>query len=202
MNQRRVGRPSALKMEDIKTPRGWDNIPQEMKGFFVEFECFLVMRQLFELNIKPQQVVDLLTVSLMSHDKDAAYKFRDQLIITNQKYIHKELFNVTLCKYLFVAGVGVNKIMRMVKMAQTTVYNVAYGMVEEIEEGRYKNHYTQFMSEIFIENLDNLMNTLRTIDEMRLRVPRPNNARGGAKSAIEKQVEVIRNNLRKQRTWV
>ncbi|MER2006323.1 MAG: hypothetical protein ABS939_02625 [Psychrobacillus sp.] len=185
-----------IKLEDIQTPRTWEELNTETKAFFVEFECFLVLRQLLELNLQPRHILDMVAVGLMKHNRDLLPSFREELIKTNDKYTHSDLFNATLCKYLWSAGVGINKIMKFTHMAQNTVYRIAYYMAAEQEKGYFKSNYMHFMDKKFIENLDAMMNVLRTMDGLAVRRERqPKN------TALTQQIDIVRQNLRKRQAW-
>lgn len=194
---RQPGPNAKYTVEDIKTPRNWEDIPDDMKAYFMEFECFLVLRYLLELNLKPQQVIDMIAISLMYHDKEKIYKFRDRLTIVNEKFTYTEVFNTVLVRYLWVGGHGINKIAKIAKVGQNTVYEVAYNMEAERLAGRFDTPFQEFVSPLFIANLDKMMEILNILENYKVRRD-PNAKRGG--KAI-KQIDYIRKNLLKVKEW-
>lgn len=188
--------PETILVEHIRTPRTWVDIDPEMQSYFIEFECLLVFRQLLELNLKPSTVADIMALNLMKGDKVRMTKFREYLKITNQRYTNREAFTTALCRYLWVAGIGINKIMRLCHTSQTTVYKIAYEMEEAHKSGYFKNHYTQFVSQTFLNSLDNMMNALRTMEGYTAR-----RDRNSKKIPGYDHISAIKRNISKNQMW-
>lgn len=177
--------------EDVTTPRNFWKCDPLLQAYLVDIELFTIVRQLLELNMTRDQAIDLLTVSLMKHDPDRALEFNDKLFELHERFLHGNMYRRGLIRYFWVAGVGINTMMKLTRSSQDTVYNIAYYTERDLSLGRLKSLSKPFLNTQFYYNLDVTIRALSTFDGKEVRQPTDTTTKFDILRATLKRVRVM-----------
>lgn len=191
LTPRRTIAPEDIRLDDITTPRNFWACDEKLQAYLVDIELFTLVRQLLELNMTRDQAIDLLTVSLMKHDPDNAMLFNEQLFELHERFLHGNAWRRGLVRYFWVAGIGINTIMKLTRTAQKSVYAIAYDTPRDLEMGRLRSMSKPFLNQQFYYNLDTTLRALTTFDGKEVR--QPNNSTS--------KFDALRSTLKRVRIW-
>lgn len=180
-----------IRREDITTPQNFWLCDEKLQAYLVDIELFTLIRQLLELNMTRDQAIDLLTVSLMKHDTDNAMLFNEQLFELHERFLHGNAWRRGLARYFWVAGVGINTIMKLTRSSQSSVYLIAYETERDLEMGRLRSMSRPFINSQFYYNLDMTIRALSTFDGKEVRQP----------TDTTTKFDILRSTLKRVRVW-
>lgn len=180
-----------IRREDITTPQNFWLCDEKLQAYLVDIELFTLLRQLLELNMTRDQAIDLLTVSLMKHDTDNAMLFNEQLFELHERFLHGNAWRRGLVRYFWVAGVGINTIMKLTRSSQSSVYLIAYETERDLEMGRLRSMSRPFINSQFYYNLDMTIRALSTFEGKEARQP----------SKPTTKFDILRSTLKRVRIW-
>lgn len=191
LQRKRPIAPEDIRLEDISTPQNFWACDEKLQAYLVDIELFTLVRQLLELNMTRDQAIDLLTVSLMKHDPDNAMLFNEQLFELHERLLHGNAWRRGLVRYFWVAGVGINTIMKLARSSQKSVYTIAYDTERDLEQGRLRSLSKPFLNKQFYYNLDTTLRALSTFNGREVRQPM---------NATSK-FDALRSTLQRVRVW-
>lgn len=191
LQRKRPIAPEDIRLEDISTPQNFWACDEKLQAYLVDIELFTLVRQLLELNMTRDQAIDLLTVSLMKHDPDNAMLFNEQLFELHERLLHGNAWRRGLVRYFWVAGVGINTIMKLARASQKSVYTIAYDTERDLEQGRLRSLSKPFLNKQFYYNLDTTLRALSTFNGREVRQPM---------NATSK-FDALRSTLQRVRVW-
>lgn len=180
-----------IRIADITTPQNFWACDPALQAYLADLELFTILRQFLELNMTRDQAIDLLTVSLMKHDPDNAMIFHGKLFDLHEKLLHGNSYRRGLVRYFWVAGVGINTIMRYTRVSQLNVYQIAYDIESDLKNNRLRSFSKPFLNEQFYYNLDIVIRSLSTFDGKEVRIP----------SSTTTKFDIIRATLERVRVW-
>ena len=183
--------PEDIRVSDISTPRNFFALEEGMQAYLVDIELFTIIRQLLELNMTTGQAIDLVTVTMMKHDPDNAMLFHEQLHKMHDRFIMGDTFRKGLVRYFWVAGVGINQIMKLTRTGQVPVHEIAYNMQRDYELGRLRSISQPFLCEKFYYSLDTTIRSLSTFDGKEVRQP----------SKATTKFDILRATVQRVRLW-
>lgn len=161
-----------LLTSDIATPRTWEEQDIRIQKYMIELECFTILRQIMEMNVKKAQALDLLTATLMQHDPRNALAFRQAMMKVHDRYQYDRTYTKGLMRYFWCTGMGINKIGRYTRMGQHRIYRTAYEIAEDLENGRLITQIGPFINEKFIFQVDLMIRTMTTFEGYEARKPK------------------------------
>lgn len=191
LQRKRPIAPEDIRLEDISTPQNFWACDEKLQAYLVDIELFTLVRQLLELNMTRDQAIDLLTVSLMKHDPDNAMLFNEQLFELHERLLHGNAWRRGLVRYFWVAGVGINTIMKLARSSQKSVYTIAYDTERDLEQGRLRSLSKPFLNKQFYYSLDTTLRALSTFNGREVRQPM---------NATSK-FDALRSTLQRVRVW-
>lgn len=183
--------PEDIRIDDIKTPRNFYALEEGLQAYLVDIELFTIIRQLLELNMTRDQAIDLVTVTMMKHDPNNAMLFHEQLYKMHERMVMGDAFRKGLVRYFWVAGVGINQIMKLTRTGQVPVYEIAYNIERDYELDRLRNISQPFLCEQFYYSLDTTIRSLSTFDGKEARQP----------SNSTTKFDILRATVQRVRLW-
>lgn len=160
-----------ISTKDITTPREWAKLDVRLQRYLVELECFTLLRQLMEMEIKKAQALDLLAATLMRHDPANALKFREAMVKVNERYQYDRTYAKGLVRYFWCSGMGINKMCRYTSVGQARVYRICYDIENDMEMGKLATQTAPFMTVKFMNNVDLMIRNMTTFEGYEVRKP-------------------------------
>ena len=182
--------PENIKVEHVKTERDWNKVSKTIKDYCVTIEVYTLYRNLRELNLSIEQTVDLVTATLMVNNSINAIPFKNAMMEVVKHFENDSVYERALCRYFWVAGAGINKIMKMARMSQLSVYKVAYEIVDRENRGLLDSPLSPFITEQLMIPLDRIVKSMDLMCGCPVRPTQTKLSR----------LDVLRNTLKKDRT--
>lgn len=156
-------------IEDIKMERDFQLLSPKFQSYLVEFELYMLFKQLRVFNMNTQRTYELMAAGLVPHDMDLATPFIENM------YIVTELFRgraekTARARHLWIGGHGISKVRRGSKLSQEMVYKALVEWESDLDKTGYQP-CMQFLlhDNIFMHNFNRMLDNLFTMGDYNIR---------------------------------